>query len=118
MKKEDLSKLKKGDKVCITMNAEVNGLVDDGETLSVRTSQIDACLFVHCSNIERGGVRRKFRKGDIIRTLCGGAIYEVQSDEVCLVSVNYRGEQKQLDVSRIGLVCAVENREDRKEGEV
>lgn len=117
MKKEDLSKLKKGDKVCITMEAEVNGLVDDGETLSVRTSQIDACLFVHCSNVERGGVPRRFRKGDIIRTLIGGAIYEVQSDEVSLVSVNCRGEQKQLDVSRIELVCAVEDRADRKGGE-
>lgn len=117
MKKEDLSKLKKGDKVCITMEAEVNGFVDDGETLSVRTSQIDACLFVHCSNVERGGVPRKFREGDIVK-FCG-YLREVEyfNPKPMLGLYNDGDDPEWVEADEVKLVCAVEDRADKKGGE-
>ena len=66
--------------------------------------------------------RRKFKKGDIVAVKSGSIYYVVDDEdegEKVYLSITWKSTWDiRLFARDLTLVCAVENREDRKEGEV
>lgn len=130
MTEAEAKELKPGDRVLVeaTIREINNHMPEDGNiyiALNVVNLEHDeAWSCVRCEDIREKITppRRKFRKEDIV-AVKNEAIYYVTEDELegVRVYLSATGEDTwdiRLRASMLTLVCAVENREDRKEGEV
>ena len=129
MTEAEAKELKPGDRVLVeaTIREINNHMPEDGNiyiALNVVNLEHDeAWSCVRCEDIREkiAPPRRKFRKGDIVWG--GQKFFHVVTDEADgAVSIAENGAEAQehyfVSPGELTLVCAVENREDRKEGEV